>query len=633
MKGVAALECADRALLVEGSLRASRNWYAIAHQQACAAGDVVATARAALGLSGLWVHEDRLAASAAAVEAYQQAALAALPPDSPLALRLRARLAAEADYRSGRSDRVRSALERARGSEAVAHAEALSLAHHCLLGPDDAAARVELAEELMRVAAHSGRPVDGLMGLLWSTVDRYLLGDPMADRWLAQLRVRIQGERHEAVGYVLDAMLVMRALRAGRLAEAEALAASCAQAGEVAGDADANGWYAAQIIVIRWYQGRSAELRPQLLALADAPSTGAVDVASFSGLAVAHAMAGDLTLAACALARARGRDFDGIVRGSSWLVAMYASVEAAHLLGDAETSRAAYAALVPFAELPVMASLAVACLGSAQHPLGMAALTAGDTDAAVHHLRAALRANQSLGHLPAAALTRHRLGQALSQRGLEPDRQEAAAHLTKAAAEARALGLALPDVSAPSIGVRHENDPVDVARHSDRLWTVRHGERVAVVPDSTGMRYLALLAQRPGVGVEALELVQATIGGDRTSGRQPARHELVDRQALRAYRLRLAELEDEVHESTSRHDDERAARARAERDWILDEIGAVSGLGGGVRAFTDDAERARIAVTKAIRRAVERVRAADPTLGELLANRIRTGGRCCLDAA
>jgi hypothetical protein len=301
-------------------------------------------------------------------------------------------------------------------------------------------------------------------------------------------------------------------------------------------------------------------------------------------------------------------------------------------LGDAETSRAAYAALVPFADLPVIASLAVACLGSAQHPLGVAALTIGDTDAAVHHLGAALKANQSLGHLPAAALSRHRLAQALSQRGLEPDRRETEPQRRQAAAEAEVFGLVLPR-SMPPTRLRLENQPLEIGRHSDRLWTVRHGTRVAVVPDSTGMRYLALLAQRPGVEVSALQLVRATIGGDPTSGRQPARHEVVDRQALRAYRLRLDELDREMDELIAQHDDERAARVQAERDWILDEVAAVSGLGGAARTFTDDAERARIAVTKAIRRAVERVRAAEPTLGEVLATRVRTGGRCCLDAA
>ena len=91
-----------------------------------------------------------------------------------------------------------------------------------------------------------------------------------------------------------------------------------------------------------------------------------------------------------------------------------------------------------------MTSLAVACLGSTQHPLGVAALTMGQTDVAADHLRAALRANQSLGHVPATVLTRHRLGQVLAQRDHAEDRQEGAAHLSRAATEAAALGLVLP---------------------------------------------------------------------------------------------------------------------------------------------------------------------------------------------
>lgn len=605
----------------------------MAYREACAVGDVTSAARAALGLSGLWVHEDRLASSAATIEAYQRAALTSIPVDSSLAIRLRARLAAESDYRGGGCERVQSVLDEARGGDPVAHAEALSLAHHCLLGPDHARSRVALAEELMRVAAYSGRPIDTLMGLLWGTVDRYLLGDPMADRWLAELRNRLREQRHEAVGFVVEAMLVMLALRAGRLREAEALAARCARAGEAAGDVDAPGWYTAQIMTIRWYQGRSAELVPDLEALAGATSTGAVDVASFAGLAVAHAAAGDTTRAACALARARGADFEGFVRSSSWLVAIYASIEAAHLLGDADTARAAYTALLPFGELPVMASLAVACLGSAQHALGVAALTIGDLDCAVGHLRAALRANQSLGHLPAAALSRHRLGQALAHRGLGEDRQQADVVVSRAAAEAAALGLALPALPLPHAAAAHQVLPIDVVRRSDRAWMVRHGKRVAVVPDSAGMRYLAVLAERPGVGVSALELVRATIGGDRATGNDASRHPMLDPRAVRAYRERLRELESEVQELEALNDVGRAAQARAERDWIIDELTAASGLNGSVRTFTDDAERARIAVTKAIRRTLDRVRAADADLGALLAARIQTGGRCCLHTA
>ena len=72
------LDLADEALLERGSLHAARERYAAAHDQARAAGDVEAAARAAIGLGGIWVHEHRLAAEAATVEAYQRSALEAI---------------------------------------------------------------------------------------------------------------------------------------------------------------------------------------------------------------------------------------------------------------------------------------------------------------------------------------------------------------------------------------------------------------------------------------------------------------------------------------------------------------------------------------------------------------------------
>ena len=46
------------------------------------------------------------------------------------------------------------------------------------------------------------------------------------------------------------------------------------------------------------------------------------------------------------------------------------------------------------------------------------------------------------------------------------------------------------------------------------------------------------------------------------------------------------------------------------------------------RRFGDDAERARVSVRKAIIRALNAVRAADPAVGAELAERIVTGTRC-----
>jgi len=61
---------------------------------------------------------------------------------------------------------------------------------------------------------------------------------------------------------------------------------------------------------------------------------------------------------------------------------------------------------------------------------------------------------------------------------------------------------------------------------------------------------------------------------------------------------------------------------------LAGELQAQTGLGGRARVFADDAERARIAVGKAIRRAVDRVGAADPAIGAELRRGIRTGSAC-----
>jgi hypothetical protein len=75
-----------------------------AYQLAVAAGDVRAMALAALGLAGLWVSERRTVSGAAQLEARLQQVLSLLKPSTALALLVRARLAAETDYRGCRAD-------------------------------------------------------------------------------------------------------------------------------------------------------------------------------------------------------------------------------------------------------------------------------------------------------------------------------------------------------------------------------------------------------------------------------------------------------------------------------------------------------------------------------------------------
>ncbi|NUS09314.1 MAG: hypothetical protein HOV97_42915, partial [Nonomuraea sp.] len=250
-----------------------------------------------------------------------------------------------------------------------------------------------------------------------------------------------------------------------------------------------------------------------------------------------------------------------------------------------------------------------------------AALTTGDVGRAVEHLGAAVRANLALGHWPATTLSRWRLGQALALRDGPHDEAARAARST-AAQEARDLGMALPVVVGRAVAVP---ETCRFRRHG-RHWQVELGGRLALVEHSVGMGYLATLVANPGREILAADLAGGTAARDsEAASPQP----MLDDQARETYRQRLAHLQAEIDELESMNDLERAAALRLEREWLVAELSAATGIGGRARPFTGTDERARIAVGKAIRRAISRVSAADRSMGEELRAGVHTGVRCC----
>jgi hypothetical protein len=588
---------AEHALNVDGDLRAVHQLSSEAYRRADLTGDDTAMAEAALGLGGLWVQEQRTAVAAATLEESLRHALRRTDPGSPLALRLRARLAAEADYDAGQHAAILAVLsETRRADDALARADALRLAHHCLLCPNQAGLRHDLALELVGVSSRTGRRSDRLMGLLWLSVDLLLAGDPHVERRLAELRELLAEEDHLAIGFVLSAIDVLLAIRAGQLEQAEQLALICAERGNRAGDVDAGIWHGAHLVTIRWYQGRLPELLPLLEATVSSPNLSAVDNCMLAALAVATAEQGDHRRAAGALATLRGRDLGDLPRSSTWLLTMNGVVEAAHLLADAPTAAAAYELLTPYRRLPMIASLGVVCFGSVEHALGVAALTTGDLDRAVEHLRIAVDQNLALGHWPAARVSRERLAEAL---------------------ESGRSRLNPPEPA-----------PATCSRHG-RQWLVRWRSHSIAVEHSVGMLHLSVLLANPGGEISAVDLTAGVaalveVSAAKSLSQQP----VLDRTAVREYSQRLSRLRLEVDDLERRGETERAARGRAERDWLVAELSASAGIGGRVRRFPDGTERARVAVGKAIRRAVGRICDADPEVGDHLAASLHTGVLC-----
>jgi hypothetical protein len=300
-------------------------------------------------------------------------------------------------------------------------------------------------------------------------------------------------------------------------------------------------------------------------------------------------------------------------------------IEAAHLLDDKETSARAYELLSPFAQLPVMASLGVACFGSAQHVLGVAALTVGELDRAVAHFQEAIRANLAITHWPAALASRRRYAQALELRAQPGDTAAAARELATAAEEAARLGIPVPDAV-----LREAPEPAAVCVRQGREWRIEWRRRTAVVRHSVGMLHLAVLIANPGNEIHAVDLV-AGVGALGAGGGGPRVSEqpLLDHAAMLEYRQRLDRLRESIDELETTGERAAAERARTERDWLLAELSGATGVSGRTRRFPDSGERARIAVGKAIRRALTQIGEIDPVISGHLRGTVHTGIRCC----
>jgi hypothetical protein len=620
----AALADGIRAQHEAGDLQASRDSFERAYRLAERAGDAESMALAALGLAGLWVAERRTVTSTVLLEARLQHVLALLDPRSALALRVRTRLAGEADYARGTHAAVLAALDEVRAAgDPELLAEALRIAHHCLLGPEHVSARRELAVELTKASFRTERHSDLLMGLLWQTADAYCAGDPHAGRLLGELKDHLAQRDHLAVGFVASAIDVMLAIRAGRFADAEALAAVCASRGAAAGDADHAWWSAAQLVTIRWYQGRLTELLPMLDDRVHSPVLSAVDNSAVAALAVAAALSGDRPRAASALAALCGSDLAALPRSSSWLVTMNGVVEAAYLLEEPDVAARAYELLRPHAHLPMIGSLGITCFGSVQHALGVAALTSRQLDLAIEHLTAAVQHNLALAHWPALVASRQRLAQAHVLRGSPGDADAAHRELDAATTEAASAGLPVPDYPVPTPTPAPAPAVAEIQRVG-RKWRLTLRGRGVLVEDSIGMVHLAVLIANPRQEIQAADLVAGLAGLSGTSGEAGAAQHVLDPEAIAEYRSRLKRLDTEIDEL----EPDRARQARAERDWLVAQLSSAAGLGGRTRAFPDQPERARVAVGKAIRRALARITEADGVIGEHLRQTVHTGVRC-----
>ena len=370
-----------------------------------------------------------------------------------------------------------------------------------------------------------------------------------------------------------------------------------------------------------------------------------------------HMAATMIQLGRVALLARFGDDPDEITRILEilpWEVA-YLSREATNLVSMAEPIAVAGHARLAARLYPASAAASARigswgrsgfiCSGPAERGVALLAGTLGRLDEAIDRLeRAAARAEQ-LGFRVMVGDTRCWQAQYLVARRQPGDAERARACLNEAeklatAIDLRRLVMRVARVRASLQGTAPEKRPgPEAARPADRpearapaftltregdYWTVAAGNVTTRIKHARGMQILSELVTSPGREFHVLALM----GTDGEGVDAGDAGELLDKEAIAEYRERLRALEDELDEAERWSDRGRAARARAERDAIANELARGVGLGGRTRRASAAAERARVNVQRRVRGAIKTIGQSLPDLAAYLDRAVRTGTFC-----
>ena len=260
--------------------------------------------------------------------------------------------------------------------------------------------------------------------------------------------------------------------------------------------------------------------------------------------------------------------------------------------------------------------------GPACHYLGLLAARLGRADQAVAHFEDAIALAERIGARPALARSLVALAETLSLRGADGDARRAAGLRWRGRELADELGL-----TALLRRLATAPDHWALRRDGDG-WVLQAGDEHARLADSRGLQQLRVLLAAPRRDIPALDLAAGGPGL-----RAPAAPPVLDSAAAASYRQRLGELAAELDAADAAGDAGRAARAEAERQWLLAELRRTTGLGGRPRRTTTESERARVNVTRTLRAAVGHICAAAPQAGAHLQASVRTGLDCRYDPA
>jgi hypothetical protein len=569
-------------------------------------------------------------------------ALERLPAeDSPLRARVLARLARAlyfGDDYERRAELCRQAVDIARNcNDPATLLEALCAQHVVAWDPDNLRDRLSSANEIVDLAQRLKDREAAAQGYLWRRRHLLELGDVLAADHDAHAFERLASELRQP-RYVWQATCLEagRALLAGHFEDGERLARRALEIGGTGRGRTAEATFLLQMRIVCSEQGRLEEVAPQIERLAERHAAWRFDplyhLTKMGRRAEVQAL----------FERLAARDFRDLPRHMFWLWDLAYLAEACVYLRDRRRAALLYELLLPYRDRCLVMGQSGGSEGALSSYLGQLAATLERWQDAAAHFERALEIHTRMGARPLLAHTQHEYATAQLEQGRPEDRERANRMLAEAQATAEALGMSAL-VERIRAGGGSPRPQAGVFRQDGEYWTIAFEGSEFRLKDQRGLAYIAYLLARPNEQIHALELTAAGYPWT-AEGSSPTRlgqaapvtrrlglgdaGELLDAQAKAAYRQRLADLNEELDQAQIWGDPERAANVSAEIDFLTRELARAVGLRDRDRRAASPAERARVSVTKAIKRTGAKIAKHDARLGDHLALTIRTGTFC-----
>ncbi len=471
-----------------------------------------------------------------------------------------------------------------------AAADALDAALLAHWGPDDFNERLSLASRLDDVAAHLADPELRLSAHLWRLTTAWECLDIVAvHRQLRALDMVAEESGSARAAFFASSRRAMHALATDDLATAERLIARTASIGADVAEPDVEA-------VLHELGAMRACVAADLAAMRD-EAAAHEDFGAAEGIPSISAVGADLWLAsgqpdraADVVTQLAANGVEGIARDVDFLLVATLVVGVAAAVGLLDICREGAAVLEPYAGRGVLNAGAVTFNGVVDDALYRAAraLGQGDSDKWRHSAERAYR-------LVGAGWWERRLH------------------------------------GAPTRVLRAPARAVSMRREDTGRWSVGPEGATFTLADLKGLHYLRYLIERPATDVAALTLSDAVAGHAGATLAQADLGDVLDADAMAAYRRRLSELDAKLDEADVRGDQSAAAKFCAERDALVDQLRSATGLGGRSRRVGASDERARVAVRKAIAASLAQIDHHDPSLARFLRDAVHTGVVCRYD--